>query len=240
MPALDPMSERAFEFQYNFIKSGEAGVVLDMLTKNKFLPNADESTKRSAYFTVLKLCKLLLTVIGNVMVRVIDEVVQQRSSSPENHDNHDNHSNGVRGPIAVLKQALHSVPNQSTEHMLRTVAAKLAQHLADQMLSGGTESDRCRQLFVQALSWQLPDIATIKAIVRLAWAASTGNLNNVNSSTDVLHAMHETCHRENKMPDSEDVQGNLFLGFSILLDKVKKTNFIIVFFFFLFFFYIFL
>lgn len=199
MPALDPMSERAFEFQYNFIKSGEAGVILDMLTKNKFLPNADETTKRSAYLTVLRLCKLLLTVMGNVMACVMDEV--QQTGTSENHDNHVNN----RGRVTVLKQALQSVPNQSTEYMLRSVAAKLAQHLAHRMLSGGPEADRCRQLFVQALSWELPDVATIRAIIRLAWAASTGNLNNINASNEVLHSMHETNQKEQRNPDNNDV-----------------------------------
>lgn len=199
MPALDPMSERAFEFQYNFIKSGEAGVILDMLTKNKFLPNADETTKRSAYLTVLRLCKLLLTVMGNVMACVMDEV--QQTGTSENHDNHVNN----RGRVTVLKQALQSVPNQSTEYMLRSVAAKLAQHLAHRMLSGGPEADRCRQLFVQALSWELPDVATIRAIIRLAWAASTGNLNNTNASNEVLHSMHETNQKEQRNPDNNDV-----------------------------------
>ena len=46
MPALDPLSDKAFEFQYNFLKSGDAPVILDMLTKNNFLPNADVATKR--------------------------------------------------------------------------------------------------------------------------------------------------------------------------------------------------
>lgn len=50
MPASDPMSPAAFEFQYNFIKSGDAPVVLEMLTKNNFLPNADVATKR--YVTI--------------------------------------------------------------------------------------------------------------------------------------------------------------------------------------------
>lgn len=197
MPALDPTSEKAFEFQYNFIKSGEAGVILDMLTKNKFLPNADETTKRSAYLTVLKLCKLLLTVVGNVMACVMDEVQQA--------ENHDSHYHNNRGFVVVLKQALQSVPNQNTEYMLRSVATTLAQHLANQMLSGGTESDRCRQLFMQALSWELPDRATICAIIRLAWAASTGNLTNTDATTEALHTMHEANQKEQINPDANDV-----------------------------------
>lgn len=47
MPAVDPLSEKAFEFQFNFLRSKDAPVILDMLTKNNFLPNADVSTKRS-------------------------------------------------------------------------------------------------------------------------------------------------------------------------------------------------
>ncbi|XP_033356836.1 probable ubiquitin carboxyl-terminal hydrolase FAF-X isoform X1 [Bombus vosnesenskii] len=201
MPVLDPMSERAFEFQCNFIKSGEAGVILEMLTKNKFLPNADETTKRAAYLTVLKLCKLLLTTVGNVMACVMDEVQQAGIS-----ENHDNHVHNNRGPVAVLKQALQSVPNQNTEYMLRSVATNLAQHLALRMLCGAAESDKCRQLFMQALSWELPDVATIRAIIRLAWAASTGNLNNINASAEMLHTLHEINEKEtSNNPDNNDV-----------------------------------
>ncbi|XP_001604458.2 probable ubiquitin carboxyl-terminal hydrolase FAF-X isoform X1 [Nasonia vitripennis] len=199
MPALDPMSDRACEFQLNLIKSGEAGVILDMLTKNNFLPNADETTKRSAYLTVLKLCKLLLTVMANVMALLIDEVPFTNSQS--NHDNQPN----KQVPITVLKQALHSVPNQNTEYILRSVAMKLATLLANDMLSGSTELDRCRQLLVQALSWELPDVATIRAIIRLAWAASSGSLNHVNASAQVLHEMHETNAREQRNLDNNDV-----------------------------------
>lgn len=201
MPAIDPMDDEAFEFQYNFIKSGEADVILDMLTKNKFLPNADESTKRAAYLTVLKLCKLLLTVVGNVMAFVMDEFCMQQ----ENH--HDNQTHNNRVLISVLKQALNTVPNANTEYVLRRVAIKLAQQLTSYILLGGAESNRCRALFKQALSWELPDINTIRAIIKLAWAASTGNLNNINASAETLHAVHETNQREQKCPDNNDVLG---------------------------------
>ncbi|CAG5097169.1 Similar to Usp9x: Probable ubiquitin carboxyl-terminal hydrolase FAF-X (Mus musculus) [Cotesia congregata] len=197
MPALDPTSEKAFEFQYNFIKSGEAGVILDMLTKNKFLPNADETTKRSAYLTVLKLCKLLLTVVGNVVACVLDDMQQS--------DNHDTHYHNNRGFIVILKQALQNVPNQNTEYMLRSVATKLTQHLVNQMPPGGTESDRCCQMFMQAVNFELPDMPTIRAIIKIAWAASTGNLNNVDASTDVLHTMHEANQRDPRPIEANDI-----------------------------------
>ncbi|XP_039296311.1 LOW QUALITY PROTEIN: probable ubiquitin carboxyl-terminal hydrolase FAF-X [Nilaparvata lugens] len=73
MPAADPLSDKAFEFQLNFLCSPHAPVILDMLTKNNFLPNADVATKRSAYLMVLKMCKILLSVLGHIMYRLMDE-----------------------------------------------------------------------------------------------------------------------------------------------------------------------
>ena len=43
---MDPMADDAFEFQYNFIRSGGVQLALNMLTKNNFLPNADLPTRR--------------------------------------------------------------------------------------------------------------------------------------------------------------------------------------------------
>jgi hypothetical protein len=104
---------------------------------------------RSAYLTVLKMCKLLLTVIGHVMARVVDD---PQPSPPQQNECGGPDGNGLgnlslcsisnastptvnspRSPVAVLRQALHSIPNQNTEYMLRSVASKLAQNLAEQV-----------------------------------------------------------------------------------------------------------
>ena len=202
MPALDPTTERAFDFQIHFFKSGEAGVVLDMLTKGKFRSkNVDEMTKRSAYLTVLKLCKLLLTVVGNVMACVMDDVAQQPDADLENQQEN-------RSLVAILKQALHSVPSQNTEYMLRSVASKLGTHLASQILTVDGESpDRSRLVSVyrQALSWSLPDMPTILAIIKVAWSASTGNLSNVDGPVDIIHLMHEANQTNQRVVDPNDV-----------------------------------
>lgn len=95
------------------------------------------------------MCKLLLTVIGDVMACVMDDPHQ---SPPQQTDcgapdgtgsgnlgvcfsssNSTPISNSPRSPVAVLRQALHSIPNQNTEYMLRSVASKLAQNLAEQV-----------------------------------------------------------------------------------------------------------
>jgi ubiquitin carboxyl-terminal hydrolase 9/24 len=46
MPAQDPLSDRAFEFQLGVVRSGRANVVLDMLREPNFLATADMPTKR--------------------------------------------------------------------------------------------------------------------------------------------------------------------------------------------------
>jgi len=46
MPAVDPLSATAYEFQLNFVQNGHAAVVLDILTKVLFLLTADVATKR--------------------------------------------------------------------------------------------------------------------------------------------------------------------------------------------------
>nr|CAD7589819.1 unnamed protein product [Timema genevievae] len=201
MPALDPLSDKAFEFQFNFMKSGDAPVILEMLTKNNFLPNADAATKRSAYLTVLKICKLLLTVIGHVMSRVTED---PQSSPPQHIECGAPDGNLPMSPVAVLRNALHSIPSQNTEYMLRSVALKLAQGMAEQILMASSEGERARPMFLQALSWELPNMSTVRAVIRLAWASSSGNLQLLNASPEELHRMHD--HRTaTRLPDTEDV-----------------------------------
>ena len=46
MPALNPLTEDAYELQMNFVKSGGVGISLNMLTKNNFMSSADLFTRR--------------------------------------------------------------------------------------------------------------------------------------------------------------------------------------------------
>lgn len=67
----------------------------------------------------------------------------------------------------------------------------------------GPETERCHKLLEKALSWELPDMATIRAIIRLAWASSSGSLGLYDSSHEQLHANHaRDC---TKLPDQDDV-----------------------------------
>lgn len=159
-----------------------AHFILDLLTKTNFLPKADMHTKRAAYQHVLRLVKLFLYVMGYVLSRVGDEPVVQSNE-------------GARPQVEILKHTLQSIIGTS-DHTLRPIATKLAQSLSDEMLSAGPEGDNCRLLFGSALQWSLPDIATIRALVNLAWAASTGSYHLLTSINEM--------GQENSIPETAD------------------------------------
>lgn len=182
IPASDTLGDSTQLLQSSWLRSGVAHFMLELLTKNNFLSNADMHTKRSAFLCVLRLVKFFLYTVSCVLSRVGDE--PKLSTSEDG-----------RSQVDILKQAL-TTTFGSSEHTLRTIAAKLAQSLADEMLSAGPEGDRCRILYGTALEWSLPDFITIKAIVNLAWAASTGSFNLLGTSLDLTDQI--------SMPDSHD------------------------------------
>ena len=53
-----------FYLQYNFLKSGGVSAVMNMLTKNNFLPNADMETRRWVYFSWF--CASLLLLFSQI------------------------------------------------------------------------------------------------------------------------------------------------------------------------------
>ncbi|CAH1782281.1 unnamed protein product [Owenia fusiformis] len=181
MPSQNVMSEEAFEFQFNYLKSGGVGAALSMITKNNFIPSADISTKRSAYLTVLKICKLVLTTVGHSMVQVVADACQTEGGSPTVSASQHNHA-------VVLQQALHHIPNPNSECMTRNVAIRLGQQLGEQATGA------------------LPDLTTVKSIEKIAWASSCGSLPLVHATSEDIHKAHERMNSQsNKQPDQEDI-----------------------------------
>ncbi|XP_017073326.2 probable ubiquitin carboxyl-terminal hydrolase FAF isoform X3 [Drosophila eugracilis] len=170
IPALDPLGEGALMVQSAWMHSGCAHFVLELLTKNNFLPSADMHTKRASFQCVLRLAKLFLYIVGSVLSRVGDEPIICDLD------------NGSRSQVDILKQNFSTMPN-SSQGTLRAISAKLAVMLAREMLSASQEGDRCRTLFSSTLQWSCPDISTIKAVVQLAWASSCGNLQALGNSS---------------------------------------------------------
>ena len=81
---------------------------------------------RAAFCTLLKMSKLLLTVVGYAQVTVVAEAIQpcDPSCSPPSI------SASAHNAAVILQQALQYIPNPGTECMLRNMAVRLAGHLS--------------------------------------------------------------------------------------------------------------
>uniref|UniRef100_A0A803XL91 ubiquitinyl hydrolase 1 n=1 Tax=Meleagris gallopavo TaxID=9103 RepID=A0A803XL91_MELGA len=185
MPASAPLGEDASDFQYNFLKSGGLPLVLSMLTRNNFLPNADMETRRGAYLNALKIAKLLLTAIGYGHVRAVAEACQpvvEEIRNPFLQINQATHDQAV-----VLQNALQNIPNPTSECMLRNVAIRLAQQISDEA------------------SKYIPDICVIRAVQKIVWASGCGSVQLVFSSNEEISKIYEKTNAGNE-PDMEDEQ----------------------------------
>ncbi|XP_070538663.1 ubiquitin carboxyl-terminal hydrolase 9X-like isoform X2 [Ptychodera flava] len=181
MPASQPIGEDAFEFQYNFVKSGGVMCVLNMLTKNNFLPNTDTETRRAAYHTVLKIGKLMFTTAGYAIVAAVAEACQSDSNHPATPVSVSTHNHAI-----MLQQALQTVPDPTAECMMRNVAIRLGQQTVDE----------ARQT--------LPDITVVKAVQKIAWAAGGGSFNLIHASNDEIHKAYDRS-KEFKPLEAEDI-----------------------------------
>ena len=82
---------------------------------------------RAAFHTLLKMSKLLFTVVGYAQVTVVAEAIQPSdpSCSPPPV------SASAHNAAVILQQALQYIPNPATECMLRNMAVRLAGHLSN-------------------------------------------------------------------------------------------------------------
>uniref|UniRef100_UPI00358FFCD7 ubiquitin carboxyl-terminal hydrolase 9X-like n=1 Tax=Myxine glutinosa TaxID=7769 RepID=UPI00358FFCD7 len=183
MPANVPLGDEATDFQFSFARSGGTQLVLCMLGRNNFLPNADSETRRAAYHTALKIAKLLLTAVAYGHLRAIAEACQgsDRTGSLSQV------SAATHNQAVVLQDALHLVPSLTAECTLRNIAMRLGQQITNEA------------------SKNIPDISVIRAIQKIAWASGCGSI------TLVFAANEEICkvYQKNgggKDPDTEDEQ----------------------------------
>ncbi|EPY73706.1 putative ubiquitin carboxyl-terminal hydrolase FAF-X isoform 1 [Camelus ferus] len=171
MPAGAPLADDSSDFQFHFLKSGGLPLVLSMLTRNNFLPNADMETRRGAYLNALKIAKLLLTAIGYGHVRAVAEACQPgvEGVNPMASVNQVTHDQAV-----VLQSALQSIPNPSSECMLRNVSIRLAQQISDETNAGcdpdlEDEQVCCEALEVMTLCFALIPTALDALSKEKAW-----------------------------------------------------------------------
>lgn len=73
--------------------------------------------------------------------------------------------------------------------------------VAETVSTGG----QAQALFSQALNWELPDLPTTMALVRLVWAASSNNLGHLNASPEALHTLADPRNRKSLELTNDDV-----------------------------------
>uniref|UniRef100_A0A4X1TVK3 USP domain-containing protein n=1 Tax=Sus scrofa TaxID=9823 RepID=A0A4X1TVK3_PIG len=185
MPAGTPLADDSSDFQYHFLKSGGLRLVYSMLTRNNFLPNTDTETRRGAYLSGLKIAKLLLTAIGYGHVRAVAEACHPvvDGADPVTPINQVTHDQAV-----VLQNALQSIPNPSSECMLRNISIRLAQQISDEA------------------SRYMPDICVLRAIQKIIWASGCGALELIFSPNEEITKIYEMSINASKGPDMEDEQ----------------------------------
>ncbi|KAG8507344.1 putative ubiquitin carboxyl-terminal hydrolase FAF-X, partial [Galemys pyrenaicus] len=185
MPAGTSLADNSSDFQLHFLKSGGLPLVLSMLTKSNFLPNTDTETQRSTYFSGLKIAKLLLTAVGYGHVRAVAEACQPSvdGTDPVTPINQVTHDQAV-----VLQNALQSIPNPSSECMLRNVSLRLAQQISDEA------------------SRYMPDTCVIRAIQKIIWASGCGALQLVFRPNEEITKIYEMTTNMRNEPDMEDEQ----------------------------------
>lgn len=113
---------------------------------------------RCAYLIVLKITKLMLTVIGMSALA--------------------NFSGAATEEILILQQASHVVPHQSSDCMVRQVAQRIIHNLRSNI-------QNCQSAHRWAAF--RPDLSTIRSVMFLAWSAATGNEKALNEPLEKLH-----------------------------------------------------
>ncbi|XP_014240200.1 probable ubiquitin carboxyl-terminal hydrolase FAF-X [Cimex lectularius] len=168
MPAVDPLSEKmpVFEMQFNFFKSPHSCALLEVLTKNDFMPSADITGKRHTYLTLLKICKLMLLVIGHIAYLAAENQAQQSGNNCPVNNN-----------VAVLNKALCNIPSPTGECVLRNVSLKIAQAYIEKF---GPDN--------KWVSWA-PSQKMIYTLMQLARASACADITLMSAEPTVMHSI---------------------------------------------------
>ena len=168
MPANNPLNDKTVEFQYNFIRSGGVKLVIDMLTRNKFLTKADVDTKRAAMLLIVKISKLVFTTVGYAFTGLL-----QQGSATANGANADDNStttsiqNRTKVQLEVLQQALPHIPSSVGDCIVKSVAMTLSKTLHHNITATSTA-------WTHFMSGVVPDLSVVNALLSIIWSCSTG------------------------------------------------------------------
>lgn len=185
MPALSLGSEddSSSRFQLFFMDSGGVALILKIISNNDFLETADAETRRSAYLVALRIAKLVVVTVAYATVYA---VVQATSAGAPSAVPSDEYQRAVQ-----LQQALHCIPPLDSDYAVRSIASLIAQRLVNGV---GFREHGCSAPWYAGGTGQLPDVGTVRALLRLAWAAAGGSLQLCSSASrdaDLARALEE-------------------------------------------------
>lgn len=133
---------------------------------------------RSIYLVVLKICRLILCVMGQVITQLCQSSGLVMGSSTDNE-----HClyKGVEvldqcdDTLALMKEAFGLVPNPNLEYMLRNVTSKLARRYIDKIATGCETLEALQSAINKSLSKFMPTLDMIWNTIQLAWAMAGAN-----------------------------------------------------------------
>jgi len=181
-PAVNPAAQQTLEILAKFFISGGATMVVEMLTKNNFMPLADVATKRSAYLAVLKLTKAVLTVTTHLVQKLHTEYFTDPSNTDGNR----------------ISEAIKLIPNPNTEATLRGVSEQVAKMLVNHVKINPDPHNPLKLLVEAAINGVVPDVDTIRLLIKLSSATASGSFAYFSSEQ----------HQANREPMDDDVSGN--------------------------------
>ncbi|KAG7304516.1 hypothetical protein JYU34_011466 [Plutella xylostella] len=161
MPSSDARLERNRSFQLACVK--KAPLLVQCLSDKEFLQGAAAHTRRVGYLALVRLAKLAL----NTLAHLFELLAPEGTEIPEKDTWMD---------VSILREALQSVPSHSCELVVKAVAEKLANTLAEQVnqsllhkvVSGMEDSDSVSSL----VWWRVPTSATVRALYALAYSVA--------------------------------------------------------------------
>ncbi|XP_022160014.1 probable ubiquitin carboxyl-terminal hydrolase FAF-X [Myzus persicae] len=204
LPAIDPMADKTLEFQTHFITSSHAPEIIQMLVSNKFILENDQTTKRSIYLVVLKICRLVLCVMGQVITQLC------QSSGLVMGTSNDNECVVYKGvdvidqcddTLALMKEAFGLVPNPNLEYMLRSVTSKLARKFIDKIATGCDTLEDSIIAINKSLSKFMPNLDMIWTTIQLAWAMAGANQHMLNGQLNNADLHNNLNGRSLEMED---------------------------------------
>lgn len=129
---------------------------------------------------VLKICRLVLCVMGQVIILLCQSSGLVMGTST---DNDRCLHKGVEvldqcdDTLALMKEAFGLVPNPNIEYMLRSVTNKLARKFIDKIATGCETLEALQMAINKSLSKFMPNLDMIWTTIQLAWAMAGANQN---------------------------------------------------------------